>query len=109
MELRWSVVAEGGARPVEVTATTVRARMDAGLAAGRDVIAFGTGGYKGVAWMKPGDTQARSLPHGADCLASTLFVCDRKIVAVRDRQVLVFDTTRETLHEIPGQADDLAR
>ena len=76
---RWAVKPAGSATaPLQIVHTPVPARFDAAIAAGDGVIAFGTGGWNGVAYMTLGDTQSRSIPEGQSYRAGFLGVCGKK-------------------------------
>ena len=94
--------------PFTITHTDVPIRFDAGLAIGDGVIGFGTGGFNGVAWMAAGDTAARSVPEGQTLRSAWMAACGKKLVFVRNRQVVIFDTTTETLTPIPEDVIHLA-
>lgn len=88
-------------RTAALKLTGIATRMDAGLAVGDDIIAFATGSIKGVSWMRVGEDVEHTLPGGQDFHSKHFFVCGKKIVMLRDAQVVVFDTETEQLHEVP--------
>lgn len=89
-------------RPFQLSITDVETRNDTGLAAGEDLIVFGTGFPNGVKYIKVGDTQPREIPGGDTYNAKVFGVCGTKIVLVKKNQVAVYDTSTEKLTEIPA-------
>jgi len=88
-------------RPFGLTITEVETRSDTMLSAGDEIIAFGTGFPNGVKYMQVGEDQPIEIP-GGETFSSTVFrVCRKKIVLVKDKQVVVFDTESGRLVEIP--------
>lgn len=87
----------------ELTVTSVATRMDSGIAVGPDIIAFGTGSNTGVSWLKVGEESERTIPGGQEASASLFAVCGSKIVLTKRNQVLVYDTTTESMTTIPEE------
>jgi len=88
-------------RPFRLAVTDIETRNDTGIAAGEDLIVFGTGFPTGVKYMKVGETQAREIPGGETYNAKVFGVCGTKIVLVKKTQVVIFDTTTQKLSAIP--------
>jgi hypothetical protein len=86
----------------------VAARFEAALSAGDGVIAFGTGGYNGVAYIKVGDDEPRVIPDGQKFRASFVRVAGKKIILVDGYDVAVFDTVTESLKRLPDDEIHLA-
>lgn len=91
-------------RPFKLEITNIETRNDTAIAAGEDLIVFGTGFPTGVQYMKVGDTQPREIPGGETYNSKVFGVCGTKIVLVKKTQVVVYDTKTDKLTEIP-QAD----
>ncbi len=103
---RWQVATTyDPKRPFSLVNTPVVARFDAALSAGDGVIAFGTGGFNGVAYMRIGDTESRSIPEGQSFRSAYVKVAGKKIVLVNGNSVAVFDTVTGELKKIP--TDDI--
>ena len=88
-------------RPFELKVTGVQTRNDTGIAAGEDLIAFGTGFPTGVKFIRVGDTQAQEIPGGETYHSKVFGICGHKIILVKKNQVLVFDTRSGKLSAIP--------
>lgn len=88
-------------RPFNVVVTNVETRTDTHIAAGEDIIAFGTGHPTGVKYLVAGEKQAREIPDGESYRSTIFHVCGKKIVLVRKNQVCVFDTETGKTSEIP--------
>ena len=88
-------------RQFELVISNVETRTDTHIAAGEDIIAFGTGHPTGVKYLVAGETQAREIPDGETYRSTIFHVCGKKIVLVRKNQVCVFDTTTGKTWEIP--------
>ena len=87
-------------RDFRVRLTEIATRNDTHLAAGEDLVVFGTGFPNGVAYMRVGDTSPREIPSGETFNAKVFGVCGTKIVLVRGKQVAVYDTNTEQLFPI---------
>jgi hypothetical protein len=99
---RWQVEPSYDAkRPFLLTHTRVAARADAALAAGDDIIAFGTGAVNGVAYINVGDADRRPIPEGQSFSSAFVEVAGKKIVLVSGSNVAVFDTATGVLAKIP--------
>ncbi|MEM9646258.1 MAG: hypothetical protein AAF989_14805, partial [Planctomycetota bacterium] len=98
---RWLPESIDPDRPFKLTVTDVSTRADTGLAAGEDLIVFGTGFPNGVAYIKCGDQEPRSIPSGESFSSRNFAVCGTKIVLVRRNQVHVFDSQSRELKTIP--------
>ena len=89
-------------RPFQVVDTGVETRMDSNLAAGDGIIAFGTGSLKGVGYIDTDrGSEALSIPNGQTYNSRVFAVCGKKIVLVRDHQVVVFDTQTNHTASLP--------
>ncbi|MEZ6002677.1 MAG: hypothetical protein R3F17_08075 [Planctomycetota bacterium] len=96
-------------RPFDLHLTKVAARMDAGIAVGEELVVFGTGPNKGVAYMVAGEDEEHTLPNGQNYHSKMFGVCGRKIALVRDSQLVIFDTESGITTEIPADQVWLAR
>ncbi|MCR9200953.1 MAG: TIGR03067 domain-containing protein [Planctomycetaceae bacterium] len=88
-------------RPFQLVVTDIETRSDTHIAAGDEIIAFGTGFPTGVKYLQVGDTKPREIPNGEVYNAQLFHVCGRKIVLVKKTQVVVFDTQTGKTVEIP--------
>ena len=70
-------------RPFRVVVTGIETRNDTGIAAGEDLIVFGTGFPTGVQYMKAGETKPREIPDGETYSSKVFQVCGKKIVLVK--------------------------
>lgn len=88
------------------TLTPVNTGLDvhnsARVAAGDGIIAYGTGGFSGVDWIRTGDTTGRGVTDADDYRASSFAVVDKKIIWVKgaDFTIHVFDTEAGTTESI---------
>lgn len=89
------------ARETQLTLTTVATEADATMRVGDEIVVFGTDYPSGLAWMKVGDTEPRSIPEGETFDSRVFGVCGRKIALTRKHSVAIFDTESGTLNEIP--------
>ena len=83
-------------RPFQVVITDIETRSDTHIAAGEDIVAFGTGFPTGVAYMKVGEKSAREIPNGEVYSSKLFHVCGKKIVLVRKNNVFIYDTETDT-------------
>ncbi|MEP3480590.1 MAG: TIGR03067 domain-containing protein [Fuerstiella sp.] len=88
-------------RPFKLAVTEIETRNDTGIAAGEDLIVFGTGFPTGVNYMKVGDTEPREIPGGGTYNSKVFGVCGSKIVLVKKTQLVIFDTKTNKLTAIP--------
>ncbi len=98
---RWAPTAEFPQRESKAVVTRCAARADTLLAAGDDVIAYGTGPNTGVAFVRAGEDKETTFAGGSECSSKVFAVCGKKLVLVRKNQVLVYDTAKNAMHEIP--------
>ena len=100
---RWNWLPSGidPNRSFELTVTGVPTRNDTGIAAGEDLVAFGTGFPTGVKYIRVGDDEAREIPGGETYHSKVFGVCGHKIILVKKNQVIVFDTRNGKLSAIP--------
>ena len=89
-------------RPFQVTITDVETRSDTHIAAGEDIIAYGTGFPTGVSYLKVGENKPREIPNGEVYSSKLFHVCGKKIVLVRKNNVYVYDTETDTTFPIPA-------
>jgi hypothetical protein len=97
---RWAPVAEFPQREMKAVVTRCAPRADTLLAAGDDLIAYGTGPNTGVAFVRVGEDKETTFAGGSDCSSKVFAVCGKKLVLVRKTQVLVYDTEKNVMHEI---------
>ena len=90
-------------RPFHVAVTDIETRSDTHIAAGEDIIVFGTGYPTGVKFMKVGDKKSREIPDGEVYSSSLFHVCGKKIVLVRRNHVFVYDTEKGVTTPIPPE------
>lgn len=105
----WKPSVPAPARPTALTVTNVAARVDAHLAAGDGIIAYGTGAVRGVAYLDCATGEEKSIPGGAEYASGAFLVCGKKIVLVKGRQVSVFDTATGQMTAIPLEDVHLAK
>ncbi|MEM1447618.1 MAG: hypothetical protein AAF957_08260 [Planctomycetota bacterium] len=105
----WKPTTPAPERSPRVVVTEVAARVDAHIAAGDGVVAYGTGPVSGVAFLRCEDGVERSIPDGASFSSTAFFVCGRKIVLVERTEIAVHDTESGTLTRIPAEDVSLAR
>lgn len=105
----WKPAVPAPARAPKVVVTDVAARVDAHLAAGRDLVAYGTGAVRGVAYLRVGEDREVSFPGGAEVSSKVFFVCGTKLVLVKDREVLVHDTATGATVPVPAEDVYLTR
>ncbi len=99
---RWLPTSVDPNRSLNIVVTDVETRSDTHIAAGEDIVVFGTGFPTGVKYLRAGESQATEIPDG-EVYSSTLFhVAGKKIVLVRKNQVVIYDTETNTTHEIPA-------
>ncbi|MEM6688884.1 MAG: hypothetical protein AAF664_05620 [Planctomycetota bacterium] len=89
-------------REFDLKVTAISTRNDTHLAAGEDLIVFGTGFPRGVAYMNVGDDRSREIPDGETYNSKVFGVCGTKIILVKDKQIVIFDTRSKTLTPIPN-------
>lgn len=106
---RWKPVAVAPARAPELVVTDVAARVDAHLAAGKDIIAYGTGAVRGVAYLRCGEDREVTFEGGTDVSSKVFFVCGPRLVLVKNRQVLIHDTRSSVTREVPLEDVHLAK
>ena len=110
--VRKAWVVEAKAKPAKAAPVLSNCvtRGDAAIGVGDGVIAFGTGGYTGVAWMRCSDGKTQSVPNGQNLLAKALGACGRKFVFVdRKKLVSVFDCDSGKLETLPATTMQLER
>ena len=106
----WVVAAKPATAKSAPVLTTCTTRGDAAIAVGDGVIAFGTGGYSGVAWMRCSDGRTQSVPNGQDLLAKVLGACGSKFVFIdKKKRIAVFDTDSGKLETLPETTMQLER
>ena len=88
-------------RPFKLSITDIQTRNDTAIAAGEDLIVFGTGFPNGVKYMKVGDSMPREIPGGETYSSKVFGVCGTKIALTKKSQVVIFDTTTGELTSIP--------
>ena len=98
---RWTTDRPFPARPMQVVTTGASPRVDAAIVAGDGVIAYGTGANTGVSYLRIGEDIEHGIPGGVEFSSKVMAACGKKLVLVRKRQIVVFDTETEQLHEIP--------
>ena len=104
----WNTSSAAPARPTTLVTTNVDARVDAAIAAGDGFVAYGTGPNTGVAYLKVGEDTEISLPDGATYASKAFFACGAKLVLVKGKQVVVYDTESRTHVAIPLEDVTLA-
>ena len=105
----WKPTVAAPARAPRVVVTDIAARVDAHIAAGDGVVAYGTGPNTGVAYVMCGDDVERSIPAGAEFSSKAFFFAGKKLVLVRKNEVCVFDTESGLLTELPADQVWLSR
>ena len=88
-------------RSFDLQVTEIATRSDTEIAAGEDLIVFGTGFPTGVKYLKVGESQAREIPGGETFNSKVFGICGTKIVLVKKTQVFIFDSATQTLTAIP--------
>ena len=88
-------------RPFKLVETKFEVEDNAHIAVGDDLVAFGTGYPRGVAYFNVGDEkileEPRKLPQG-DAFDSRLFcVCGKKIILLKHKTIAVYDTVTDRL------------
>lgn len=96
-------------RALDAVVTDIAVRMDATIAAGDEIIAYGTGPVKGVQFVRVGEDQAQSIPDGQSFSSKLLCVCGKKLVLVQGKQVAVYDTESGSMTVLPPEQVTLAR
>lgn len=79
-----------------VVKTTIALHVQGRIEAGDGIIAYGTGGFSGVDYIKVGDTVGRGVPNGANFKAKSFAVAGKKIIFDENFQLTVFDTTDQS-------------
>ena len=88
----WEVIPDADPqRPFQLVHTKVMTRRDTPLAVGDGIIAFATG-RQGVAYLKVGELQQRSIPDGQTYRGDLFYVCGKKIVLSNQYNLFVHDT-----------------
>ena len=99
---RWQWIPSADAnRPLELVITDVETRSDTNIAVGEDVVVFGTQFPTGVKYLVAGETAAREIPDGETYSSKVFEVCGKKIILVKGKQIVVFDTDTQKLTTIP--------
>jgi len=82
--------------------TGIEVHNSARVAAGDGIIAYGTGGFSGVDWIRKGDTAGRGVTNSADYRASAFAVAGKKIIWIKsaDFTLHVFNTEDDTTSDI---------
>ncbi len=88
-------------RGFNLVVTNIETRIDTSIQAGDDIIVFGTASQKGVHYIKVGDTELRTIPEGETYSSEVFRVCGKKIVLVKGKGLVLFDTATEKLTPIP--------
>ena len=88
-------------REFRLVTTAVQTRTDTHIAAGDDLIAFGTGFPTGVSYLKVGEEEAREIPNGELYNSRLFWVCGRRIVLLHKNQVVIYDTDSGRTTAIP--------
>ena len=76
-----------------VVETTIAVHVSARIEAGDGIIAYGTGAFSGVDYIKSGDTAGRGITNGVNFRANSFAVAGTKIALSENFQVTVFDTS----------------
>ena len=91
-------------RPFQLVETKFEVEDQSHIAVGDDLVVFGTGDPRGVAYINVGDEQSRTEPRmlpQANSFDSRLFcVCGKKIVLLKHKTMAVYDTTTESLTSV---------
>ncbi|MCB9908608.1 MAG: hypothetical protein H6830_12885 [Planctomycetes bacterium] len=96
-------------RPFQLHTTSMLTCAEAGIAVGEDLVVFGTGPERGVAYLRAGDDRLHALPNGDSWNSRMMAVCGQKIVLTRGHQVAVYDTSTGKLHALPDDQVWLSR
>lgn len=89
-------------RAPKVVVTDVAARVDAHLAAGDGVVAYGTGPNTGVSILRcDGDGGEATIPGGAEFSSKWFAFCGTKLVLVKRQEVFVYDTASGSMAQVP--------
>jgi hypothetical protein len=96
-------------RPFALVRTEVPVRMDATIAAGDEIVAFGTGAGTGVQFLRVGEDQAQTIPDGQSFSSKLFCVAGRRIALTRGKQMAIFDTDSGELNALPPELVTLAR
>lgn len=105
----WKPVVPAPKRPASIKLTNIAARVDAHIAAGDGVVAYGTGSNSGVAYIVAGEDTERTFAGGSESSSGVFFVCGKKLVLLNGNQVCVHDTVTGTSVDIPADVVTLPK
>lgn len=102
----------GGSTPFSCTVTNIPVHAQARIAAGDDLVVYGTGGFSGVDYVVPsaGDTSGRGIPDSGAYVSYAFAVSDKNIWLVDSSfQVTVFNAANASSTTIDVGSIRLAR
>lgn len=105
----WKPVPPAPDRPTEIRLTDIAARVDAHIAAGDGIIAYGTGAGSGVAYLRAGEDTETTFAGGSDASSKVFFVCGKKLVLLKGKGLVIHDTETGASFEVPESTITLPR
>lgn len=105
----WMPAPAAPERATEIRLTDISSRVDAHIAAGDGIVAYGTGAGSGVAYLRVGEDTEMTFVGGSDASSKVFFVCGKKLVLIKGRGLVIHDTETGSNFEVPESIVTLPR